>query len=200
ADGARIRPLNEVQAIGPAVTPGHRYRVAYAVVDPDDYRRTVGTGSLEAKVVVLAAGAVGTPVILQRSAPMLGGVPAAVGRYFSGNVDYVYFVVDDDDKVRTVLGLERAPGVGYGALPIGKPINTISFDRLDPQAAEFTRFSLQQIYFPAITNILAQVAGADGDPAWFGVAKKAMRRRWASWLTLLAMTEDDNEGVFGPPP
>src|SRR5205814_3659785 len=42
--------------------------------------------------------------------------------------------------------------------------------------------------------------GADGDPAWFGVAKKAMRRRWASWLTLLAMTEDDNEGVFGPPP
>ncbi len=27
-----------------------------------------------------------------------------------------------------------------------------------------------------------------------------MSARWRSWLTLLAMTEDDNEGVFGIPP
>lgn len=27
-----------------------------------------------------------------------------------------------------------------------------------------------------------------------------MRARWRSWLTLLAMTEDDNEGTFGLPP
>ena len=32
------------------------------------------------------------------------------------------------------------------------------------------------------------------------MAKKALRSTWRSWLTILAMTEDDNEGTFGPPP
>ena len=27
-----------------------------------------------------------------------------------------------------------------------------------------------------------------------------MLRRWQSWLTIFTMSEDDNEGVFGPPP
>ena len=38
-----------------------------------------GGGVIEAKIVVLAAGAMATPAILQRSAPLLGGVPEAVG-------------------------------------------------------------------------------------------------------------------------
>jgi choline dehydrogenase-like flavoprotein len=194
--GASIRPLHEVQLITPAAEPGYRYRVDFTVVDPDDYRRTAGAGSLVAKVVVLAGGAVGTPVILQRSAALLGGVPASVGRHFSGNGDRVSVAVIDDAKVRSVLGLSRAPGVGYQAMPIGKPINTTCYDHLDPGAPEFTRFSLQQIYFPSVTNILGQAGGGD----WFGVTKKGMRSQWRSWLTLLAMTEDDNEGTFGVPP
>ncbi len=30
--------------------------------------------------------------------------------------------------------------------------------------------------------------------------KKKILERWSSWLILFLMTEDDNEGVFGPPP
>ena len=48
-----------------------------------------------------------------------------------------------------------------------------------------------------MTNLLAQAAVA---PRWFGVGKRELRARWRSWLTLLAMTEDDNEGTFGLPP
>jgi len=197
AHGADVRPLHEVQTIGPATTPGYRYRVAWTAVDPADPRVPAGAGAIEARVVVLAAGALGTPVVLQRSAALLGGVPSAVGRYFSGNGDRVSVAVMDEGRVRDLLGLERAPGVAYDALHIGKPIGSMSFDGLDAGAPEFDRFSLQQIYFPTITNILGQTGG---DPSWYGVAKKQLTDRWRSWLTLLAMTEDDNEGTFGPPP
>jgi len=194
AHGAAIRPLHEVQTLSPALTPGYRYRVSYTVLDAGDYRVPVGAGCIEAKAVVLAAGAVGTPVILQRSALLLGGVPPAVGRNFSGNGDRVSTAVMDEAKVGSVLGLSRAPGVAYDAAPIGKPITAMSFDRLDPAQPEFSRFSLQQIYFPSATNLLGAA------PGWYGLAKKQMRARWRSWVTVLAMTEDDNEGVFGPPP
>ncbi|MDF3302050.1 GMC family oxidoreductase N-terminal domain-containing protein [Streptomyces tropicalis] len=199
AAGAEIRALHEAQTIAPATTPGYRYRVAYTVLDGDDYRVPVGAGTIEAKVLVLAGGALGTPVLLQRSAALLGGVPSAVGRYFSGNGDRVSIADVDESKVRELLGLQRAPGVAYEGFPVGKPIGSMSFDRLDPQDPEFTRFSLQQIYFPGITNILAQATDRP-DSSWFGVAKKDLRSRWRSWLSVLAMTEDDNEGVFGPPP
>lgn len=187
AYGARIRPLHEVQSIAPASTSGYRYRVKYQVESAE-------TGAIEAKVVIVAAGACGTPPILQRSAAALGGMPHAVGRYFSGNGDRVSVAVLDEARVRSVLGLSRDDQTAYAAFPIGKPINTMTYDHLDPASAEFTRFSLQQIYFPSVTNVLAQA------PAWFGVAKREARARWRSWLAVLAMTEDDNEGVFGAPP
>ena len=199
AHGAEIRPLHEVQLIGKAITPGYRYQVAYTAVDPNDYRVTTGGGAIEAKIVILAAGTMGTPVILRRSAASLGGVPAAVGRNFSPNGDRVSMALMDESAIASVLGLRTAAGDPYRALPIGKPIGSMSFDFLDSSRPEFERFGLQQIYFPPITNILP----ADGTPAqpqWFGVDKKMMSRRWRSWLTLLAMTEDDNEGVFGSPP
>ena len=98
-----------------------------------------------------------------------------------------------------MLGLEREPGTAYEAFQIGKPIGSMSYDCLDGALPEFERFSLQQIYFPTITNILPE-DGTAAEPQWFGVDKKQMTARWRSWLTILAMTEDDNEGVFGPPP
>src|SRR5207249_2004334 len=119
-----IRPLHEVQSIAPATTSGSRYAVTYNQVDPSDYRVVVASGTIEAKLVILAAGAMGTPVILQRSASGLGGVPAAVGRYFSPNGDRVTLGVFDESKVRDLLGLERAPGVPYAAYAIGRPITT----------------------------------------------------------------------------
>ncbi|MER8184590.1 GMC family oxidoreductase [Kitasatospora sp. NPDC094015] len=195
AHGAEVLPLHEVQTLAPSPLPGHRYAATFAVLDPADYSCTGEVGTIHAKVVVLAAGAVGTPVLLQRSAPLLGGVPAAVGRYFSGNGDRVSTAVVDEQKAASLLGLSRPGGAAYAALPVGKPITAASFDHLDPTAPEFSRFTVQQIYFPPVTNVLAQAA--DG---WFGVAKRRMRHEWTSWLTLLAMTEDDNEGSFGLPP
>ncbi|HEY3188162.1 MAG TPA: GMC family oxidoreductase, partial [Solirubrobacteraceae bacterium] len=194
-----IRPLHEVQSIAPATTAGFRYAVNYNQVDPNDYRVVTASGRIEAKLVILAAGAMGTPIILQRSAPALGGVPAAVGRYFSPNGDRVTLGVFDETKIRDLLGLERAPGTPYGAYAIGRPITTASYDYLDATRPEFLRFSLQQIYFPPIVNVLAE-DGIDGPPTWFGVDKRALTARYPSWLTVLAMTEDANEGVFGPPP
>jgi choline dehydrogenase-like flavoprotein len=192
AYGVEIRPLHEVQVISPAVTPGFRYRITFLRYDSDG--SVLGAECLEAKVVVLAAGAVGTPIILQRSALALGGVPNTVGRYFSGNGDHVSVAVMNDDRIRDVLHLSRAPGVGYDAFPAGKAINTMTFDYLESARREFERFSLQQIYFPPMTNMLASA------PGWWGLEKKQMRRRWRSWLTLLAMTEDESEGSFGVPP
>ncbi|MEU6218201.1 GMC family oxidoreductase [Streptomyces sp. NPDC047022] len=197
AHGAVIRPLHEVQTVAPSPLSGYRYAVGYTVLDPDDYRCTAQAGVIHAKVVVLAAGAVGTPVILQRSALLLGGIPAAVGRYFSGNGDHVSVADVDEGKARSLLGLSRPDGSAYQGLPVGRPISAATYDYLDPSAPEYSRFTLQQIYFPPLTNLLAQAAGS---PAWFGAEKRNMRARWRSWLTLLAMTEDDNEGTFGAVP
>jgi choline dehydrogenase-like flavoprotein len=198
AYGAQIRPLHEVEAVSPAVTPGYTYRVGYTILDSSG--QPAAAGSIEAKIVVLAAGALATPVILQRSAAALGGVPAAVGRHFSTNGDRLSAAVLNESAVRDVLGLQRTATVAYEALPMGRTITSMSYDGLDPAAAEFTRFSLQQTFFAPMASILAQDPQGGPPPTWFGVGKKEMRRRWLSWLIVLAMTEDDNEGVFGPPP
>ncbi|MDP9870307.1 MULTISPECIES: FAD-dependent oxidoreductase [Streptosporangium] len=198
AHGAEIRPLHEVQKI--SKTDDGDYRVHYNVVDDEDYRVQAGSGTIDAKIIVLAAGAGATPVILQRSEATLGTMPHAVGRYFSGNGERLNTVVFDEDRVRDVLGLTRGDGLAYEANQIGKGPTVASWDRLDGSLPEYSRFSLEQLYFPpGLGTILAQVPGAVG-PSWFGLEKKELLKRWRSWLIIFQMTEDDNEGVFGPPP
>lgn len=196
--GAQIRPLHEVQKISRTADGG--YRIHYSVIDDEDYRVEVGTGTIDGKIVVLAAGAGATPVILQRSEAELGPMPHAVGRYFSGNGERLNTAVFDEERVRSVLGLSRPGGLAYGANQIGRGPSVASWDRLDGSLPEYSRFCLEQLYFPpGLGTILAQAPGAEG-PAWFGVEKKEMLRHWNSWLTIFTMSEDDNEGVFGPPP
>ncbi|MFV2104037.1 GMC family oxidoreductase N-terminal domain-containing protein [Micromonospora sp. LOL_024] len=198
AHGARIRPLHEVQRL--TRTPTGGYQVHYDVVDDVDYRLTRGSGVIEAKIVVLAAGAGATPVILQRSAAALGTMPPAVGRYFSGNGERLNTAVVDEERARDLLGLDRGDGTAYEAYQIGRGPCVATWDRLDGSLPEYSRFSLEQLYFPpGLGTVLAQVPGATG-PTWFGREKKAMLRRWRSWLTVFTMSEDDNEGVFGAPP
>jgi enediyne biosynthesis protein E9 len=198
AEGAEIRPLHEVQRISRTADGG--YRVHYRIVDGEDYRILQDEAVIEAKIVVLAAGAGATPVILQRSEAELGPMPHAVGRYFSGNGERLNTAVFDEDRIRDVLGLSRPDGRAYEAYQIGRGPTVASWDRLDAALPEFERYSLEQLYFPpALGTILAQVPGGK-DPSWFGVEKKEMLRRWQSWLTIFIMSEDDNEGVFGPPP
>jgi choline dehydrogenase-like flavoprotein len=196
--GAQIRPMHEVQSL--SRTSDGSYRVHYAVIDDVDYRVTVGSGEIDAKIVVLAAGTAATPVILQRSEAALGAMPYAVGRYFSGNGERLNTAAFNEDRVREVLGLERPGGTAYGAYQIGRGPVVASWDQLDGSLPEYSRFSLEQLYFPpGLGTILAQAPGATG-PTWFGVEKKEFLKKWDSWLTIFTMSEDDNEGVFGPPP
>ncbi|MEV0001779.1 GMC family oxidoreductase [Micromonospora sp. NPDC050980] len=198
AHGAEIRPLHEVQSL--SRTADGAYRVHYRIVDDEDYRVLHDSGTIEAKIVIVAAGAGATPVILQRSEPELGRMPAAVGRYFSGNGERLNTAVFDEDRVRDVLGLSRPDGSAYAANQIGRGPTVATWDRLDGTLPEYERYSLEQLYFPpGLGTILAQVPDATG-PTWFGREKKEMLRRWQSWLTVFTMSEDDNEGVFGPPP
>ncbi|ALU98455.1 GMC family oxidoreductase [Streptomyces globisporus] len=198
AHGARIRPLHEVQHL--SRTPDGSYRVHYNVVHDDDYRLQAGSGVIEAKIVVMAAGAGATPVILQRSEAHLGTMPRAVGRYFSGNGERLNTAIIDEAKAAELFGLDRGDGLAYAANQIGKGPTVASWDRLDGSLPEYSRYSLEQLYFPpGLGTILAQVPGATG-PSWFGKEKKEILKQWTSWLTIFTMIEDDNEGVFGPPP
>ena len=198
SEGAEIRPLHEVQYIS---RTHDGYRVHYNVVHDEDYRIDTGiSGTIDAKIVILAAGAGATPVILQRSEAALGTMPHAVGRYFSGNGERLNTAVFNEDKVREVLGLSRRDGLAYEANQIGKGPTVANWDRLDGSLPEFTRYSLEQLYFPpGLGTILAEVPGMPG-PSWFGAEKKEMLKRWRSWLIIFQMIEDNNEGVFGPPP
>nr|WTA64413.1 GMC family oxidoreductase [Micromonospora sp. NBC_00855] len=198
AHGAEIRALHEVQHISRADDGG--YRVHYRIVDDEDYRVLHNSGTIDAKIVIVAAGAGATPVILQRSESTLGAMPAAVGRYFSGNGERLNTAVFDEERVREVLGLSRPGGAAYAANQIGRGPTVASWDRLDATLPEYERYSLEQLYFPpGLGTILAQAPDATG-PTWFGAEKKELLRRWQSWLTIFTMSEDDNEGVFGPPP
>jgi choline dehydrogenase-like flavoprotein len=196
--GAQIRPLHEVQKISRNDDGG--YRVHYNTVDVVDYRVTTGSGVIDAKIVVVAAGAPATPVILQRSAEGLGEMPHAVGRYFSGNGERLNTAIVNESKARELLGLDRGDGRAYQAYQIGRGPTVASWDRLDGSLPEYDRYSLEQLYFPpGLGTVLAQVPGASGT-SWFGAEKKELLRDWSSWLTIFTMSEDDNEGVFGPPP
>jgi hypothetical protein len=127
-------------------------------------------------------------------------MPVAVGWYFSGNGERLNTAVLDEEKVRNVLGLSRPGGKAYEANQIGRGPSVACWDYLDGSRPEFSRFSLEQLYFPpGLGTILAQAPGEAG-PTWFGVEKKEMLSHWNSWLTIFTMSEDDNEGVFGPPP
>lgn len=197
ADAAEVRPLHEVQRIRPAVTPGYRYAVDYLVVDEEDYREHVDGGVIEAKVVILAAGAMGSPVILERSRPHLPLLSRHVGRNFSPNGDLVTTEVVDESKVRSLLGLSRG-AAAYDGYHMGRPITSMTYDFLEPRRPEGTRFGMQHIYFPPTLNVIPNDGASP--QGFLGLGKRDLSRRWRSWLSVLSMVEDGNEGVFGPPP
>lgn len=198
--GAEIRPLHEVQSISRSATD--EYTVDYRTVHPVDYREYTGGGHIRCKVVVVAAGAGATPTILQRSRESLGGMlPHAVGRYFSSNGERINVAVLDEDRLRDQLGLD-AGSSPYRSFQVGRGPVVSTWDHLDADRPEFTRFSVEQLYFPpGLGTILAQAQRPeDQGPAWFGLEKKRMLDEWQSWLMLFQLIEDDNEGLFGAPP
>ena len=199
AHGAEIRPLHEVQHLTRNADGG--YRVHYRIVDDEDYRILHDAGTIDAKIVVLAAGAGATPVILQRSEADSG--PDAARRRP---------VLLRQRRAAQHRGVRRGPGP-RGARPVrgrtaGPTRRTRSAGaRPSPAGTGSTAAcpstsgtrSSSSTSRPAWARSWPRCPTATG-PSWFGAEKKEMLRRWQSWLTIFTMSEDDNEGVFGPPP
>ena len=91
-DGAEVFPLHEVDRIEP---DGDRWRVGF------EQRDGGGKGSVSGKVLVLAAGTLGTTRLLLRNRKRLPRLSPAVGTRFSGNGDALGMAFDPSvDDVR----------------------------------------------------------------------------------------------------
>lgn len=88
AHGAQVAPLHLVTAVEPPPRPGERWRVAFRDL------RDGSRGAVEAPVVVLAGGTVGTSRLLLRSRRSLPGISPALGSRFSGNGDALGLAFD----------------------------------------------------------------------------------------------------------
>lgn len=89
--GAEIRPLALVDTIRPA--PGGGYDVAYRRLDPTDPHRPGTPESVQGRVVVVAAGTLGSTRLLltcRDRARTLPGLPAALGHRFSLNGEMLF--------------------------------------------------------------------------------------------------------------
>jgi choline dehydrogenase-like flavoprotein len=198
--GVRIRPEIEVQSVRPSNASPYRYVVSASPLGGD--RQPTGeTVEYECKVLVLAAGAMGTPPILMRSANDLPSLSGQLGRHLGVNGDHIAAIEYDSERVRRVLKL---PG-GYQDFYAGKPITTMTYDFWVGRRGngfDGTRFNLQEIFLSSLTNFLYDDGREPaGEPSWWGAQKKRAVAQWASRIELLAMVEDTHDGTFnGAPP
>jgi choline dehydrogenase-like flavoprotein len=153
---------------------------------------------IECKVLILAAGAMGSPPILMRSQQngYLPSLSSHLGKHLGVNGDHVAAAEYDPQKMREILGLRG--GVQFFK---GKPITTMSYDwfvgRRDHKF-DGTRFNLQEILLSQLTNFLYDDGRppADAEPSWWGREKKQSISTWSNHIELLAMVEDTSDGTF----
>jgi choline dehydrogenase-like flavoprotein len=201
--GVQIRPNVQVETISQTSARPYRYVVLADVMDnagPNPTRMPSGTRiQIQCKVLVLAAGAMGTPPLLMRSQAGLPGLSSQVGHNLGVNGDHIAALEFDPAKVRSVLHLP-----GYDEFYKGKPITTMSYDwwvGRSSNAYDGTRFNLQEIFLSTLTNFLYDSGRTlPGGPSWWGLQKKQAVAHWANRIELLAMVEDTNDGTFSAPP
>jgi choline dehydrogenase-like flavoprotein len=202
--GVQVRPNFEVETISQTSARPYRYVVTADVMDnagPNATRAPMGAPvQLRCKVLVLAAGAMGTTPLLLRSRPELPSLSSQVGHNLGVNGDHVAALEFDPAQVRQVLGLP-----GYHEFYKGKPITTMSYDwwvGRRSHSFDGTRFNLQEIFLSSLTNFLYDSGRTTpGAPSWWGLEKKQAVAHWANRIELLAMVEDTNDGsYFAPPP
>jgi choline dehydrogenase-like flavoprotein len=187
--GVQVRPNTEVESIAQTSARPYRYSVT-----------TNGQGQFQCKVLILAAGAMGTPPMLLRSQANLPSLSGQVGHNLGVNGDHVAAIEFDPKRVEQVLKLPN-----YDKFYVGKPITTMSYDwwvGRRSHAYDGTRFNLQEIFLSTLTNFLYDSGRtlADG-PSWWGLQKKQAIAHWCNRIELLAMVEDTNDGTwFVPPP
>jgi enediyne biosynthesis protein E9 len=201
--GVQVRPNIQVESISQSSARPYRYVVSADTMDNEGAKPTrMPSGQklqLECKVLVLAAGAMGSPVILLRSQPSLPALSSQVGHNLGVNGDHIAAIEFDPAKVRSVLGLP-----GYHEFYKGKPITTMSYDwwvGRRSHAYDGTRFNLQEIFLSTLTNFLYDSGRTlPGGPSWWGEQKKQAVARWSNRIELLAMVEDTQDGTFFSPP
>ncbi len=200
--GVEVRPLTEVNQITQSSSRPYRYVVKAAAVDPETKQQGAALPDIECKVLIMAAGAMGTPVILLRSQQSLGlpSLSSHLGKHLGVNGDHVAAIeYDDESKVRDLLGLP-----GYDDFFKGKPITTMSYDWYAGRSGhehDGTRFSLQEIFLSQLTNFLYDDGRGNGEePSFWGQEKKRSIATWSRHIEILAMVEDTNDGTFYLPP
>jgi choline dehydrogenase-like flavoprotein len=202
AAGVEVRPLVEVNEIRQSSLRPYRYLVKAKRVDPETKQQGDAITDIECKVLILAAGAMGTPVVLMRS-KQSGALPSLsshLGRHLGVNGDHVAAIeYDDESKVRELLGLP-----GYADFFKGKPITTMSYDWYAGRSGhehDGSRFTLQEIFLSQLTNFLYDDGRGNGeDPSFWGREKKQSIATWSRHIEILAMVEDTSDGTFYLPP
>lgn len=179
--GAEMRVGTRAERVAPAgPLDGRRWKV---------HTTRVADGATEvilADTVVFAAGAVGSAVLLQRSAGALpGGISAQTGRNLSRGGDAMFPVVLPEDF--QLDELEMAPG---------KIIGSCSFHYLfEPPPGfgpQWQRFIVQpMMMLPVISSVLVAdpngITADGGDMRMFGLEQKRLMETWGTRLLHLGI-------------
>lgn len=195
--GVEVRPLVQVNSVAPSSARPYRWIVKGNRVDPRTKGSAGAIEDIECKVLILCAGAMGTPPILMRSraAGPLPSLSSHAGKHLGVNGDHVAAIEVNPAKARDVLGLP-----GYHQFYVGRPITVMSYDHWvgkRDRRYDGTRFTLQEILLSQLTNFLYDDGRApSGEPSWWGRQKKRSISTWSSHIEILAMVEDTNDGSF----
>jgi choline dehydrogenase-like flavoprotein len=195
--GVEVRPLVQVNEVAPTANRPYRWVVKGNQVNPETKGSAGAIEDINCKVLILAAGAMGTPPILMRSrqSAAVTNISPHLGRHLGVNGDHVAAIELNPGKARSELGLP-----GYSDFHKGKPITTMTYDywvgKRGPQG-DGTRFTLQEILLSQLTNFLYDDGRSGGDePSWWGREKKQSISTWNQHIEVLAMVEDTHDGQF----
>jgi choline dehydrogenase-like flavoprotein len=194
--GVEVRPQVQVDEVAQSSARPYRWFVRGQSLDRGG-QPTGPIEEIECKVLILAAGAMGTTPILMRSR-QLGALPSIsphLGRHLGVNGDHVAAIEIDPGAVRSYLRLPR-----YSQFHKGKPITTMTYDFWVGKRGnqhDGTRFNLQEILLSQLTNFLYDDGrGNLEEPSWWGREKKQAISSWNNRIEILAMVEDTHDGEF----